>query len=197
MALFGSLGPLISTGLNVLGVLGGGTSVGRAAQLGSTAVSMLTMPTSRSLPAGGPTIGQMVPGEIRPAMAAAPSVGAGSLMIFVQQLLIKMASHLGLRTLSLKRALKIMRRLGRFLEPVALAGVIGLTTAEMATLIMADSTRPRRRMNAANAKALRRAHRRVEAFHRLCVRNDQLRGGRRRSVRRSASCPPGTVIRQG
>jgi hypothetical protein len=68
-----------------------------------------------------------------------------------------------------------------------------LTAAAVGELMVAGPGH--RRMNAGNATALRRSLRRVEAFHRLCVRADKLRVGRRSSKRvgRSGS----TFVRQG
>jgi hypothetical protein len=52
-------------------------------------------------------------------------------------------------------------------------------------------------MNAGNAKALRRAMRRVESFHKLCQRADVLRSrGRGRSRRPCATGSP-LVVRGG
>lgn len=110
--------------------------------------------------------------------------------------LIKIAQAMGRRTMSLRTAVKQIRKLGKFLGPVATAAALGITFAEMAEIIVADSSRTRRRMNPANVHALRRSMRRVSAFHRLAQKADMLRGGsrsRRRSPRAGAACPPGNV----
>jgi len=52
----------------------------------------------------------------------------------------------------------------------------------------------RRRMNPGNVKALRKAHRRMKSFHNICVTNDRLLGGRRRSKARGFAA--GTQITQ-
>ena len=53
-----------------------------------------------------------------------------------------------------------------------------LTAAAVAELAMAGPGR--RRMNAGNVKALRRAHRRMKSFHHVCQTNDRLMSGSRR-----------------
>jgi len=53
-----------------------------------------------------------------------------------------------------------------------------LTAAAVQELAVAGSGR--RRMNPANAKALRRSVRRIESFHRLCKSTDIVKGRRRR-----------------
>jgi hypothetical protein len=70
-----------------------------------------------------------------------------------------------------------------------------LTAAAVSELMVAGPGH--RRMNAGNAKALRRSLRRLEAFHTLCVRADKYRGGGRR---RSKPCKTGSAaqfVRQG
>lgn len=65
-----------------------------------------------------------------------------------------------------------------------------LTAAAVSELAMAGPGR--RRMNPGNVHALRRAHRRMKSFHRVCQVNDHMLGSRRRSSKRGAPC--GTSI---
>lgn len=182
MALFGNSGGLISAGLNLIGGAYGG-NLGSAIQLGAQTIGQLSQPTSRPV-AVGPTPASMPVAQ--PTMSGAPAIGAmgSAITVRVQQILIQIASFLGLRTLSLRRVLKWARRAGRFLGPAGVAAALGISVSELGTLILADQQRTRRRMNPANASALRRAHRRVESFHRLCQKNDCLRTTRR-SYKRS------------
>jgi hypothetical protein len=55
-----------------------------------------------------------------------------------------------------------------------------LTAAAVSELAMAGPGR--RRMNAGNVKALRRAHRRMKSFHHICASNDTLLHARRRKT---------------
>ena len=107
-------------------------------------------------------------------------------MTIIGPILAKIAETVG-RNMTLQRALSLARTLGRQLNSPALAATaMGITLAELAMLITAGTQRKRRRMNPANSKALRRAARRIESFHKLCARTDMLRSrGRRRS---SATC---------
>jgi len=66
-----------------------------------------------------------------------------------------------------------------------------LTAAAVSELAMAGPGR--RRMNPGNVKALRRAHRRMKSFHNVCMTNDRLLGGRRRSTK-SRGFAPGTSV---
>lgn len=73
---------------------------------------------------------------------------------------------------------RLYSMLKRFGPELLISGGI-LTAAAVSELMMAGPGH--RRMNAGNAKALRRSMRRIESFHRLCVRADSLRAPRRRS----------------
>lgn len=128
-------------------------------------------------PVATPTMGGSV---MVPALGGAVSAMRAVLM----PILVKIAAKLGLRTVpSLSKAMTYIRNLGKAqLAPAAIAAVLGITIDELARLIVADKHRKRRRMNPANSKALRRAARRIESFHRLCGRTDMLRSrGRRRT----------------
>lgn len=70
-----------------------------------------------------------------------------------------------------------------------------ITAASVAELMMAGPGH--RRMNAGNAKALRRSLRRLDAFHRLCVRTDKYRGGSRRRAKPCKTGSGSQFVRQG
>jgi len=193
MALFGSFGGLISRTLDLFGR--GGGVLGGVANVGSTVLSSF-------LPAQGPIVGvpQVNGTQAIPVMSAVPRLAgmAGTLAVMVQPILIKVATFLGRRTLTLRETIKIIRRFSKLLPAAAIATVLGVTVAELGSLILADAQRPRRRMNPGNVRALRRSMRRIESFHRLCVRADSLRRpGRRTSTRGRPSPSAVQVVRAG
>lgn len=211
MALFGTLGSFLSNTLSTIGGALGG-NLGSAINLGSSLVSS-------QLPAQGPApppviIQQAAPPPQQVAMSTAPRVSgtmnlgppivaAGmavrkGLTAVAAQALIKIAQVTGRRTMSLRSAVKIIRKLGRTLGPAGVAAALGITAAELAELIVADSSRTRRRMNPANIHALRRSMRRISSFHRLAQKADMMRG-RSGSRRRTKPCPPGgtQIVRAG
>jgi len=128
--------------------------------------------------------------QAQPVMSAAPAfaVAAGAIARVTAPILNKIAVKLGLRARpSLSRAMEMVRKAAKLLtSPEATAAALGITVAELATLITTSSSRKRRRMNPANSKALRRAARRIKSFHKLCTHTDVLRSrGRRIGVRSS------------
>lgn len=132
----------------------------------------LPAPTMQAQPVGAFAVGAAVASRI--AAMTAP-------------ILTKIAVKLGLRARpSLTRAMSIVRKAAKLLgSPEAVAVALGITTAELATLITAQSSRKHRRMNPANGHALRRAARRIKSFHRLCQHTDILKS---RSRRPSGGC---------
>ena len=191
MALFGS----------ILGALqGAGSFLGQVTgALG--AVRALGTPSAVTfLPATGPVVGVPQPGpqvmaarmpSPRPAMPGPVSgmiAGVGSsLTRMIAPVLIKIAEATGATTMTLRRAVRIVRRMGRVLGPASVAIALGLTVEELGSLILADSHRVRRRMNPANVSALRRSMRRIQSFHRLCAKADLLSRPRSRSRKTPAS----------
>lgn len=136
------------------------------------------------LPAQGPSVA-MVPQSSFPqatkTMAMTPTIVAG--LNIVQSILMKMGTSIG-RNVSFRAAIIIIRRLMKTLgSPQAVAVALGITMSEIATLLTAQAMAGSsgRRMNVGNVKALRRAHRRIKGFHKLCGENDRLRAPRRRS----------------
>jgi len=88
---------------------------------------------------------------------------------------------------------KLFSLLKRFGPDILITGGI-LTAAAVSELMVAGPGH--RRMNPGNAKALRRSLRRLESFHKLCVRADKFRGsGRRKAGSKSSGAP--TFVRQG
>lgn len=118
------------------------------------------------------------------------AVAAGAIAARVAPILAKIAVKLGLRARpSLNRAMEIVRKAGKLLQsPEAVAVALGITTAELASLIVSSQARKRRRMNPANSKALRRAARRIKSFHRLCVHTDVLKSRGRSKSRSCGTC---------
>lgn len=197
MALFGS----------ILSTLGGvGSFLGQVTgTLG--AIRQLSAPSpSLILPATGPVVQQPIVTAARIPMARAPvsqalsagvaAISAGMTRI-IAPILIKIAEATGSTTMTLRRAVKIVRRMGRAIGPASVAVALGLSIEELGTLILADSQRIRRRMNPANVSALRRSMRRIQSFHKLCQKADLLKGGSRsRRKSRSSSVGEGTRILQ-
>lgn len=165
----------------VLSTVGGfGGTTGQIAQVGSSFLSGF-------LPAQGPIRTAqpfMDTGMMTPVAALSPAV-ATSAMTAVAQILMKMSAFLG-KKMTLTSAMRVIRNLSNMLaSPAAIGAAIGLSLGEIGALITASSMKKHRRMNPGNAKALRRAHRRVESFHRLCMTNDKLRTRRRSPSRGS------------
>jgi hypothetical protein len=192
MAIFGNLGGVVSSGLNLLGLSGG--ALGAVGNIGSAFVSGLTAAPQMTVPSAGPVV------QATPVMGTAPVIAAGGSVIarLVAPILMKLAIKLGKKAMSLRNAIRIIRRMGKILDPAAIAVALGISTAELAQLITAYNAKKTRRMNPANVHALRRSLRRLESFHRLCVRVDSHRRRRRVSTRGRA-CPTGgpLVVRGG
>lgn len=176
--ILGGFGGLLST----VGQFGG--PVGTVAQIGSGFLSGF-------LPAQGPMVQQAAfPSAQFPqatqTMAMMPAIrGAGTAIAnFVAPILAKMSITLG-KNITLRAAMIIVRRLGKTLtSPGAVAAALGLSIAELSSLLTANALAGSsgKRMNPGNVKALRRAHRRIKSFHKLCGENDRLKAPRRRSA---------------
>lgn len=190
--------------LNLGGILGavgnvlGGANLGNYSWIGDVAgagfniagAALTPQPTYASAPIYNPLPAYTPPPPpmATQTMSAVPafSVAAGAIARVTAPILTKIAVKLGLRARpSLNRAMELVRKAAKILtSPEAVATALGITVAELATLITSSSARRRRRMNPANSKALRRAARRIKSFHKLCTHTDVLRGrGRSRSAR--------------
>jgi hypothetical protein len=123
--------------------------------------------------------------------------GMGGMLVAkdaIKAILQKIAINKGLSAVpSLQRIMAVVRRATPILGWVVVAQGLGIAVEELASLVMGNATRRRRRMNPGNAHALRRAHRRLDSFHRLCMHNDVLRG-RRRSSGRGKSCGSSVIV---
>lgn len=131
--------------------------------------------------------------------AATGLIGGGMLVAreVVKSILQKIAiNKLMTRIPSLESIVAVAKKAIPFIGQAAVAAGLAITVEELATLLLAHATKKRRRMNPANAKALRRSVRRMEAFHKLCSRVDVLRS-RRRSGGRKGCKDGGTFVRQG
>ena len=198
--LVSGIGGVLSGAGGALGTFGKLATVAGAfvpAPSGGGGVPMIasTLPTSR-----GPVAGQQpqaIPVGAPTVIAGVATTAARQLMRAILPILLKITQYVGLsRTVTLRWSIRQIRNMSKYLPPAAVAATLGITVAELAQLIMANTMLPRRRMNVSNTKALRRAMRRVEGFHKLCQRADTLRSrGRRRKAPGCAG--QGTFVRQG
>jgi len=171
---------------NVLGGLQGvlnqvsgfGGPAGAVASIGSGFLSGF-------LPAQGPRVSQFPQAQFPQAtqtMSITPAIVQGTAMI--AGILARISASVG-RNISFRAAMIIVRRLMKTLQsPTAVATALGIGISELSTLLVANSISKSsgRRMNVGNVKALRRAHRRIKSFHKLCGDNDRLRAPRRRTA---------------
>lgn len=175
------LGNVLGGLQGVLGTVGTfGGSAGAVAQIGSGFLSGF-------LPAQGPVRSAFPQSQfpVVQTMAAAPIIRGAAQAVagFAAPILARMSQALG-RNVSLRAAMIIIRRLGKTLSsPTAIAAAVGLSVSELSQLLTASalSGSSGRRMNVGNVKALRRAHRRIKGFHKLCGENDRLKAPRRRT----------------
>lgn len=172
-----SSGNFLSAGLDILG-------------LGSGAVQPVSFGSYGNYPVQQfPTMSDAYP--VMAAGTAIATAAAGSNAI--RMIGFKIAQKVGLKGIpSLPRMMSMVRSLAKSLSPAATAVALGIGLDELATLMTASSRRKRRRMNPANASALRRSMRRLKSFDRLAARvGHQIsrgRGSRRRSVGRCNTC---------
>lgn len=187
------------TGLGNLGEIGAGlATVGQLATVSGNVYSAFNQP-SYAAPAptyaAGPVYGAMP--TYPPSQGGVYPVSAGGEVIkgmakvaakIAGPILEKMAAYLGIKRLSLKKAISMIRQLGKWMsDPAAIGAALGIGTYELAQLIAADASRKRRHMNPANGRALRRAARRIKSFHRMCSHIDLIKT-RRRSYTRCGTC---------
>lgn len=178
---------------SVLGqISGAGLNIASAA-LAPSAPAVQYSPYPIAAQVSAPVYGPVAPAQ--PAMQAQPvgafGVSSSAVARLVAPILLKIATKLGYKRLpTLRRVITMVRKMAKFLmSPEAVAAALGITAAELASLIVADNQRKRRRMNPANAKALRRAATRIKSFHRLCQHTDLIKSHRRSAPRyMGASC---------
>lgn len=194
--------------LNIAGILGaagsilGGSNLGMYSDFGRLAGGALQLAGAALTPqpqqsygpiySPQPVIYQTSPIAQPTAAGAVPAfaMASGRIAAIVAPILAKIAVKVGLRARpSLTRAMDMVRKAAKLLQsPEAVAAALGITVAELATLITTSNSRKRRRMNPANSKALKRAARRIKSFHRLCTHTDVLKGRSRGSRARSVAC---------
>lgn len=191
--LTGALGAIGGVANALSGTLGSVRGVGSALgvnllpAVGPTVPTFISSPQPVAMSAAGPAIRSAT--KSMPLLSGGMRALSKGVTATAATAMIKMAETLGRRSMTLREAVRIIKRTGRLMGPAATAVAIGITIDEMAELIMLDSARKRRRMNPANISALRRSMRRISSFHRLAQKADALRGSSRR--RRTSSCKPG------
>jgi hypothetical protein len=125
--------------------------------------------------------------QLAASMAAVPSVMAGGAV--VARGFFNKFPNLAVSLQKLRNAGANVTRgslwslMKRFGPDFLVAGGI-LSAAAVSELALAGPGR--RRMNPGNVKALRKAHRRMKAFHNVCIINDRLLGGRRAPKRKGS-----------
>jgi hypothetical protein len=149
--------------------------------LGTQAASQFI--TSQFAPAYSPFNTPSPGGAAMPVMAAVPAIARGGAVVgrgFFNRFpnLAVVIQSLRNQGKSVTRA-KLWSLMKRFGPDFLISGGI-LTAAAASELAMAGPGR--RRMNAGNVKALRKAHRRMTAFHHICTKNDTLLHARRRKT---------------
>ncbi len=172
--LLGGIGGILGT------VSGFGGTPGAVAAIGSSFLSGFLPQQGPIAQRGGVAVGPTP----QTTLAVAPAIrgAASAVSAFVAPILAKMSASMG-KNITLRAAIIIIRRLGKFLtSPTAIAAAVGLSVSELSTLLTASAIAGSggRRMNVGNVKALRRAHRRIKSFHKLCGDNDMLRKPRTR-----------------
>jgi hypothetical protein len=129
----------------------------------------------------------------QPVMASVPAVvGSTAVARAAAPILFAIAQKLGLKRMpSIAYAMSMIRKMAKYLSPAATAAAIGISMADLATLMAINARKKRRRINPANTKALRRSMSRLQSFDRLATRvRMQLShvGGRSAHRRRSTPC---------
>lgn len=166
--IFGGINQVLQGGL-------GNQLLGLGTQALQGFVSQQFAPQPASYPMSGPAP------VAQPAMAAVPALGRA--VATVGRSFFNRFPNLATAIQSLRnRGANVSRStlysaLRKFGPEMLVTGGI-LTAAAVSELAVAGPGR--RRMNPGNVKALRRAHRRMKSFHRVCVDNDQLLKRRRK-----------------
>jgi len=186
--------------LNIGGLLGGvgqalqglqGANVGNVRAIGGI---LSGVGAGLAQPVSNPTFNPMMRTQMAaagPVMRVGAAVTRGFFAKFPNLATqIQAFRNAGMNQVTRARLYSMLKRFG---PELLISGGI-LTAAAVSELMMAGPGH--RRMNAGNAKALRRSMRRIESFHRLCVRADSLRAPRRRAkpCRSAASTQ---FVRQG
>lgn len=162
------------------GMFGGGSSFDSGVDTSFNWNGLLNLGVGLATNALAPR-GSAVPAMAPASMAAAPAIVRGAAT--VGRSLFNRFPNLATGIQRLRNAgqnvtrAKLYSVMKRFGPEFLVSGGL-LTAAAVQELAVAGSGR--RRMNPANAKALRRSVRRIESFHRLCKSTDVIKGRRRR-----------------
>lgn len=139
-----------------------------------------------------------IPKLPKPLFPVDPRLAAGGLAIgrtFASKFPLLAEKIASLRAQGIGMSFERLRGMLKRWGPQALITIGLLSAAELAELIWADQVIKKRRMNVGNVRALRRSLRRIESFHRLCMRADVMR---RPSRSRARPTRPGVqVVRAG
>jgi hypothetical protein len=195
-------------GINLGGLLGNiGNILGSTNATGnqyvgglSTALQISGSLVNSARPAAkAPAMRPMTPAA-RPAAVAAVAVSARGITREIFNAGSKVLSRLGISysasssgfSSALRRSLGSIASLARRTPAGTIVNILlglGLTALEANMLTAWYAQRKKgRRMNPANSRALRRAARRIKAFHRLCVHTDVIKSRHRRVPSRAAHC---------
>lgn len=193
MALFGSFGGALSNLLGSVGqVYGASSGAGILASFGS---SLLAPPAATQVGQGfmpGFSGGPMTQLAMRPpavprlpAPMPMPVPGAGPILGALRAI-VEALRQQGAR-ITVDRLVSFIRRFGPGAATVFLSSYVGEELARHG--VFEALTKKRRRINAGNSKALRRAIRRVRSFHTLCRHADIIGRGSSRRRRTTGRCP--------
>lgn len=136
---------------------------------------------TQQLSAGGPDLPPFSTAAATPAIVRAGGMMARGLAVRFPTLYAAIQGYLA-RGINVTRS-QLWSLLKRFGPDFLISGGI-LGAVAVSELMMAGPGR--RRMNPGNVKALRKAHRRMKAFHNVCRTNDMLLGSRRRGKPRTS-----------
>lgn len=204
-SLFGTLAQPLG-GLLGIGGVGGGFPIppgqGSSLPAPSFFAPQPGLPVAQQVSFPLPTQNFQLPGNLAlPVVAAAPRIAAGAVGVF-GGLSLRFATKFpalaakiqAMRAAGIPMTYGKMRGMLRRWGPDVLLALGVFSAAEVLEMMIAAQVIKPRRMNAGNAKALRRALRRVESFHRLCQRADVMRPKRRTRARPGRGHP--TIIAQ-
>lgn len=181
----GIVGGISSSGFgNISQILGGGLQLAGAAFTPQATYAQPQQASYGPVYSPPPNLPMQMPTNPNVYRASAGSV----VMSATVPILYKIYLTVG-KKVSLKTAIGMIRKLSKFItSPDAIAVYLGITVAELATLITQNAAKKRRSMNPANPKALRRAARRIKGFHRMCGHIDLLKSRGRRATGGRSSC---------
>lgn len=151
-------------------------------QVGSLAQNFLPIPSNPTYGIAPQPVAMRLPAPPTGAVRALPSIGRSFFNKYPN--LAAGMNALRMTGKNVKRS-QLYSMLKRFGPDLLITGGI-LSAAAVSELMVAGPGR--RTMNVANAKALRRAARRIKGFHRLCQHTDLIKSRSRRSSSRCGTC---------